>query len=1690
MKTFLRKSGIFAIVFVMTNLFFSNAAFGQEPSITLDQADLDYAPGETVYITGSGWKPGETVTLEVSNLTNPDVDCGPVSPEPHVLWTIVADGAGNFNASWYVNDCELGAQLFLEAYGRESGFTFEIFFTDAESYTPSWTESTNTISVVTSALNINKCYRFILSTPSNSVYATSSSHSGSAGAYTENFILTSPYSVGTWKVQPQVQNSCTGIFVNDGVAKNVIIGCTTPSITSQPSNQTVTYGGNASFAIVASGTALLAFQWQVNTNSGGSWSNIGGATSSTLSLVAPTVAMSGNLYHCIVTNSCGTVTSNNVLLTIDKLNINGTFIVSDKIYDGNNTATVTDRTLVGALLDDIANVSLTGGTATFSDANAVNGKTVTLIGATLTGSASGNYNLTSVSNTTANITKATTVTTVSITGAPFTYTGSAQTPASVTVIGANLSLTPAPDYANNTNAGTATASYTYAGDDNHTGSNDSEDFEIGKASTVTTVSITGAPFTYTGWAQTPVSVTVIGANLSLTPAPDYANNTNAGTATASYTYAGDANHQGSLDSENFAIGKASSTTVVTINGGPFTYTGSAQTPATVSITGAGGLNETLAADYANNTNAGTATASYTYAGDDNHTGSNDSEDFEIGKASTVTTVSITGAPFTYTGSAQTPATVSVTGAGGLNETLASDYANNTNAGTATASYIYAGDDNHTGSNDSEDFEIGKASTVTTVSITGAPFTYTGSAQTPATVSVTGAGGLNETLAADYANNTNAGTATASYIYAGDDNHTGSNDSEDFEIGKASTVTTVSITGAPFTYTGSAQTPASVSVIGANLSLTPAPDYANNTNAGTATASYTYAGDANHQGSLDSEIFLINKANTVVTVNGYTGTYDASAHGATGSLAGVAGDPTVAGSTLDLGASFTNVPGGTANWTFTGGINYNDQSGSVAIVINKANAVVTVNGYTGTYDASAHGATLGSATGVSGVNLASSVTIAPTTYTNYPGGSVAWSFANSNYVSQSGIVNIDISKADALVNVTGNTGVYDAIAHGVAGTVVGVVGDLGATGSTLNLGATYTNVPGGTANWTFTGGTNYLDKSGTATIVITKAPSTTVVTVSNSTYDGNQHGGTAVVTGVGELNQSLVITYSGIAPTVYAASINAPTLAGYYNSVASYSGDANHNSSSENKKYYITQAPTDLTLTLSGYQVRYMDNLTYTAVIKPLNTATPLTGSVVFKVMQSSTVITSYTANVVPIPGAIDGSVQAMVIIQLPATVIPDSYTITAIFTSANPNYASGSTDSKTLIVISRDATPYAATGFYVGDGFVWTTGPSTSTATVTMVVAIKDTNVPGGDVRGAKVSFYFVNGTTLTAIPSAQNLPVGLVDVTDGRLGTASTIVQLNIGSLNSQSFQIAVKITGAYTSNPWDALSGTIVTVSKPVTGGFITGGSNLTNQNSSGYIKGATGLNTDFQFDIQYTKSGTNPKGKVNIMVRSWYDSKGILDSKLHTYLIRTNAIALLAIANPLATGTFSAKANMDEQLIDGTVVSVESGATFQMVAFQNACDQKIAITYYRKAGGVWFASNWDAATAKSVLQAVNSKSQVFVSGGGNCSVSAPLISARTKAPVIFEQVKALAVIEEPVPFNIIAYPNPAKYQFTLVIEGGSKEKVGIMVYDVLGRTVKRIESNDDQPIIFGEELPKGAYFTIISKGSNQKTLLLIKE
>jgi hypothetical protein len=189
------------------------------------------------------------------------------------------------------------------------------------------------------------------------------------------------------------------------------------------------------------------------------------------------------------------------------------------------------------------------------------------------------------------------------------------------------------------------------------------------------------------------------------------------------------------------------------------------------------------------------------------------------------------------------------------------------------------------------------------------------------------------------------------------------------------------------------------------------------NAGTHTLSVQFTpNDTTNYNSVSKTVSLtVNKADATIDVNGYTGTYDGNAHGATGTAEGV--DGADLSNLLNLGASFTNAPGGTANWTFDGNTNYNSDSGTAAIVINKADATIDVNGYTGTYDGNAHGAT-GTATGVGGADLNSLLNLGGS-FTNAPGGTASWTFAgNGNYNSTNGSAQIVINKATATVQLSG------------------------------------------------------------------------------------------------------------------------------------------------------------------------------------------------------------------------------------------------------------------------------------------------------------------------------------------------------------------------------------------------------------------------------------------------------------------------------------------------------------------------------------------------------------------------------------------------------------------------------------------------------------------------------------------------
>lgn len=83
-----------------------------------------------------------------------------------------------------------------------------------------------------------------------------------------------------------------------------------PVVTQQPAPVTVNAGSSASFAVAASGTAPLTYQWQRNGQ------DIAGATSPTLTLDHVAGSDYGSLYRAVVSNAAGSATSNTAALTV------------------------------------------------------------------------------------------------------------------------------------------------------------------------------------------------------------------------------------------------------------------------------------------------------------------------------------------------------------------------------------------------------------------------------------------------------------------------------------------------------------------------------------------------------------------------------------------------------------------------------------------------------------------------------------------------------------------------------------------------------------------------------------------------------------------------------------------------------------------------------------------------------------------------------------------------------------------------------------------------------------------------------------------------------------------------------------------------------------------------------------------------------------------------------------------------------------------------------------------------------------------------------------------------------------------------------------------------------------------------------------------------------------------------------
>ncbi|HET9300321.1 MAG TPA: Ig-like domain repeat protein, partial [Candidatus Polarisedimenticolaceae bacterium] len=274
----------------------------------------DYAPGTIVTMSGSGWEPGETVTLVLKD--------GRCTPR---VFSSVADEDGRIvNQDFSPEHHDIGIRFWLTAVGSRS-----------EAHT------TFLDSPKVGALSVSPSSPATVNQGGSASYTVTiqrGTGSGSNGSFDLNFSFTTTLPAGVsasfnpatvhfnspdnTKTATMILSTTTGATpggstaftlkgatsAQDFATGNGTLSVCAPQISSQPVGLTRVVGQSASFSVTASGGS---YQWRKN------GANISGATSATYGIAAVLGSDAGS-YDVVVTDGCGSLVSSAAVLVVNK----------------------------------------------------------------------------------------------------------------------------------------------------------------------------------------------------------------------------------------------------------------------------------------------------------------------------------------------------------------------------------------------------------------------------------------------------------------------------------------------------------------------------------------------------------------------------------------------------------------------------------------------------------------------------------------------------------------------------------------------------------------------------------------------------------------------------------------------------------------------------------------------------------------------------------------------------------------------------------------------------------------------------------------------------------------------------------------------------------------------------------------------------------------------------------------------------------------------------------------------------------------------------------------------------------------------------------------------------------------------------------------------------------------------------
>ncbi|MEZ5016505.1 MAG: T9SS type A sorting domain-containing protein [Flavipsychrobacter sp.] len=223
-----------------------------------------------------------------------------------------------------------------------------------------------TFDIIGSGANVT--YQWQVSTDAGATFNNVSNAGVYSGVTSQSLMLTAPgLTMNGYQYRCIVSGSCAPSVTS--VVRTLTIN-TAPAITTHPANAAICVVGNASFNVVATGTALT-YKWEVSIDGGATYNDVingglySGASTATLNLTGASMTEHNYKYRCVIGGTCPpSVTTTEATLTINTLPALTSQTTDKTICEGTNTSF--GVTATGSALTYQWQVSTNGG-ATFNN---------------------------------------------------------------------------------------------------------------------------------------------------------------------------------------------------------------------------------------------------------------------------------------------------------------------------------------------------------------------------------------------------------------------------------------------------------------------------------------------------------------------------------------------------------------------------------------------------------------------------------------------------------------------------------------------------------------------------------------------------------------------------------------------------------------------------------------------------------------------------------------------------------------------------------------------------------------------------------------------------------------------------------------------------------------------------------------------------------------------------------------------------------------------------------------------------------------------------------------------------------------------------------------------------------------------------------------------------------------------------